>query len=115
MLACICAAIMCAAMMCPAAIVLQCSPAHRGQTPFVHQGSGFHFSLGIQLYRSARMTAYSTPARESFPDADKLLVAVPVAPQQADDLTAAQVRMEVHHEMHLNAPAVAAQHATFKF
>ena len=37
--------------------VLQCSPAHWGQTPFIHQGSGFHFSLWIQLYRGAGMTA----------------------------------------------------------
>lgn len=47
------------------------------------------------------MAAQRSAAWESPPDADHLLLAVPLAPQQPYDLAAAQVRMEVHHEMHL--------------
>ena len=86
------------------------SPAHRGQPPLSHQGSGLHFSFRVQLHRGARVTAHSAAARERFLDADQLLGAVPVAPQQANDFAAAQVGVKVHHEVHLDAAKLTSSH-----
>lgn len=79
------------------------SPAYRSQPPLSHQGSGLHFSFGIQLDRGARVTAQSAAARECFHDADQLPGAIPVAPKQANDFAAAQMGVKVHHQMHLDA------------